>query len=73
MYLMHSTSFFSMLFKKKSSLGLTLFLVLDLSIKSPSVSPPISSAFAPYPLLRWYLQSNEIFVKFGHEMLKLSI
>jgi hypothetical protein len=34
----------------------------ELSGKSPSVSPPISSAFSPYPLFQWYLQSNEIWV-----------
>ncbi len=29
--------------------------------------------FAPYPLSEWYPQSNEIFIKSGYEMLKLSI
>jgi hypothetical protein len=33
---------------------------MKLSIKSPSLSPPILSAFTPYPLFEWYLQSNEI-------------
>jgi len=29
-------------------------------MKSSSVSPPICSAFVPYPLFQWYLQSKEI-------------
>ncbi len=33
---------------------------MKLSIKSPSLSPPLLSAFTPYPLFEWYLQSNEI-------------
>jgi len=33
--------------------------IVEYSVKSPSVSPPISSAFAPYPLFRWYPQSKE--------------
>jgi hypothetical protein len=39
--------------------------LIELSVKSPSVSPPISSAFAPYPLFQWYLQSNEILLNMG--------
>jgi hypothetical protein len=42
---------------------------LELCKKSPSVSPPISSAFVPYPLFfQWYPQSKEIFIKSGYEM-----
>jgi hypothetical protein len=42
------------------------YTALELSIKSPSVSPPISSAFGPsYPLFQWYLQSNEIWLNLG--------
>jgi len=37
-----------------------LLEILELSIKSPSVSRPISSAFTHNPLFQWYLQSNEI-------------
>jgi hypothetical protein len=48
-------------------------IVLELSIKSPSVSPPISSAFAPSPLFQWYPQSKENLLDLGIEMLKLSI
>jgi hypothetical protein len=33
---------------------------VNLSIKLPSLSPPILSAFTPYPLFVWYLHSNEI-------------
>jgi hypothetical protein len=40
-------------------------IVLELSVKSPSVSPPISSAFAPYPLFQWYPQSKEILLDLG--------
>ncbi len=32
---------------------------------SPSVSPPISSAFAPYPIFQWYQQSKEILLNLG--------
>jgi hypothetical protein len=39
--------------------------ILELSIKSPSVSPPISSPFAPYPLFQWYSQNNEILLNLG--------
>jgi hypothetical protein len=42
-------------------------------MKSSSVSPPISSSFAPYPLFQWYTQSKDIFIKSGYEMLKLNI
>ncbi len=50
-----------------------LLEILELSIKSPSVSPPISSAFTHNPLFQWYLQSKGNFIKSGYEMLKLSI
>jgi hypothetical protein len=33
---------------------------IELSIKSLSVSLPISSAFAPYTLFQWYPQSKDI-------------
>jgi hypothetical protein len=36
-----------------------------LSLKSPSLSPPILSAFTPYPLFEWYPQSNEILLNFS--------
>jgi hypothetical protein len=39
--------------------------ILELSIKSPSLSPPISSAFAPYPLFQWYSQNNENLLNLG--------
>ncbi len=45
----------------------------ELPLQSPSVSPPISSAFAPYPLFQWYPQSKENLLKSEYEMLKLSI
>ncbi len=38
---------------------------VELYVKSPSVSPPISSAFAPYPLIQWYPQSKEILLNLG--------
>jgi hypothetical protein len=41
------------------------YTALELSIKSPSVSPPISSVFGPYPLFQWYLQSKEIWLNLG--------
>ncbi len=31
----------------------------------PKVSPPISNAFAPYPLFQWYPQSKEILLNLG--------
>jgi hypothetical protein len=34
--------------------------IIKLSVKSPSLSPPISSPFTPYPLFQWYPQSSEI-------------
>jgi hypothetical protein len=38
----------------------------ELSPKSPSVSPSISSSsFAPYPLFQWYPQSKEILLNLG--------
>jgi hypothetical protein len=43
-----------------NSLGTT-----ELSIKCPSVSPPYSSAFVPYPLFQWYPQSKEILLNLG--------
>jgi hypothetical protein len=39
--------------------------LLELSEKSPSLSPRIYSAFAPYPLFQWYLQSKEISLNLG--------
>jgi hypothetical protein len=38
---------------------------IALSVKSLSVSPPISSAFGPYPLFQWYPQSKEILLNLG--------
>jgi hypothetical protein len=38
---------------------------MELFVKLPSVSPPISSAFGPYPLFQWYPQSNEILLNLG--------
>jgi hypothetical protein len=35
-------------------------MTIKLSVKSPSLSAPIPSAFTPYPLFQWYLQGNEI-------------
>jgi hypothetical protein len=29
-------------------------------VKSSSFSPPVASAFTPYPLFQWYPQSKEI-------------
>jgi hypothetical protein len=50
------------------------FLLLNLSVKSPSLSPPIPSALTPLvPLFQWYPQSTEILMKSQYEMLKLSI
>jgi hypothetical protein len=46
-------------------LCLSSFGVIELSIKSPSVSPPISSRFAPCPLCQWYPQSEEILLNLG--------
>jgi len=38
----------------------------ELSAKSPSVSPSISSfSFTPYPLFQWYPQSKEILLNLG--------
>jgi hypothetical protein len=34
--------------------------ISELSVKSPSVSPPISSSFAADPLFHWYPQSKEV-------------
>jgi len=39
--------------------------ILECSVKSPFVSPPISSAFAPYPLFQWHLQNKEISLNLG--------
>jgi hypothetical protein len=39
--------------------------LIELFVKSPSVSPPISSAFNPYPLFQWYSQSKEILLNMG--------
>jgi hypothetical protein len=41
------------------------WLILELSGKSPSVSPSISSAFTPYRLFQCYLQSKEILLNLG--------
>jgi hypothetical protein len=38
---------------------------IELSVKSLSVSPPISSAFGPYLLFQWYWQSKEILLNLG--------
>jgi hypothetical protein len=39
---------------------------LEISVvKSPSVSPTISSAFAPYQVYEWYPQSKEILLNLG--------
>ncbi len=46
-----------------------VFRILELSIKSPSLSPPISSAFAPYPLFQWYPQSMENLLNLGMKWL----
>jgi hypothetical protein len=46
--------------------SLSCINLLNLSRKS-------SSAFTPYPIFQWYLQSKEIFIKSQYEMLKLSI
>jgi hypothetical protein len=40
-------------------------VLIELSLHSPSVSPPISSAFAPYRLFQWYPQSKEILLNLG--------
>jgi hypothetical protein len=42
-----------------------LLEILELSIKSPSFSPLISSAFTHNPLFQWYLQSKEILLNLG--------
>jgi len=42
-----------------------LSCIIELSIKSPSVSPPISCAFTPYPLFQWYPQSKDILWNMG--------
>jgi hypothetical protein len=41
------------------------WLILELSGKSPSVSPSISSAFTPYRLFQCYLQSKQILSNLG--------
>ncbi len=33
---------------------------INVSVKSPSLSPPISSAFTHYPLFQWYPQSKKL-------------
>jgi hypothetical protein len=40
--------------------GHSMDCLLKLSVTSPSLSPPIPSAFIPYPLFQWYPQSKEI-------------
>jgi hypothetical protein len=42
-----------------------MLFAIELSVNSPCVSPPISSAFAPYPLFQWYPQSQEILLNLG--------
>jgi hypothetical protein len=44
-----------------------MFSTLELSVKSPSISPPVSSAFTPYPLFQSYPQSKEILLNLGME------
>jgi hypothetical protein len=39
--------------------------IIEVYVKSPSVSPPISSPFAPYPLFQLYPQSKEILLNLG--------
>jgi nicotinamide riboside transporter PnuC len=34
-------------------------MTMKLFVKSPSLSPPIPSAFTPYPLFQWYPQNKE--------------
>jgi hypothetical protein len=41
------------------------FITVELFQKSPAFSRPISSAFTPYPIFHWYLQSNEILLNLG--------
>ncbi len=36
--------------------------IVELSRKSPSLHPGFGPAFNPFPLLQWYLQSNEIWL-----------
>ncbi len=36
-------------------------VLIELSRQSPTVSPPISSAFAPYTLFPWYPQVRKIY------------
>ncbi len=43
--------------------------LIELSIKSPSVSPLISSAFSCYPLFQWYSQSKEILLNMGSRVI----
>jgi hypothetical protein len=52
-------------FGKAHSEGLLPYAI-KLAVKSPSISPLISSAFAPpNPLFQWYPQSKEISLNMG--------
>jgi hypothetical protein len=44
---------------QKNWIEKTVYL-LKLAVKSPSLSPPIPSAFTPYPLFQWYPQSKKL-------------
>jgi hypothetical protein len=47
-------------------IGLTIIIIIiELSVKSPSLLPPISSAFTHYPLFQWDPQSKEILLNLG--------
>jgi hypothetical protein len=53
------------MFYSSSNCKIGWTIIIELSVKSPSVSPPISSAFTPYPLFQWYPQSREILLNLG--------
>jgi hypothetical protein len=61
---LHSVKPLATNFGKTYSEGLLPYAI-KLAVKSPSVSPLISSAFAPYPLFQWYQQSKEILLNMG--------
>jgi hypothetical protein len=46
--------------QKKNWIEKAVYL-LKLAVKSPSLSPPIPSAFTPYPLFQWYPQSKKFY------------
>ncbi len=48
------------------------FHIWELYVKLPSVSPPISLAFPPYPLYQWYPQSKEILLNAGMKLWNLA-